>query len=232
MSARPGFTLIELVIALVLSTFVLVGIVGVTSQMVRYQLEGGRKGINTSYELMSLDSMVRELQGASTLYCPSYCTGVNTPAKCTQATGCGSRTSSYLSGCIDYTLNPNVPGAPAPADGVAANVKAFCYCVWDKANTPTKTNWLLHYSNKASGCPYPAGTCPNACGTGTYDVVAQDIQPINSTFYFQRSDDINGVQLLFQVGASTTTTSVLRTETKQLVNSKIPLQRAFTDTFD
>lgn len=221
MSARAGFTLIELVIALVLSTFVLVGIIGVTSQMLRYHMEGEKKTVNTGYELMSLDSMVRELQQATALYCPSF----------SSSTGCGSRTSRYLSGCFNYTFRT---GAAGPADGNAANVQAFCYCVWPAAKTPTGTPWLLHYRNTASGCPYPTATCSNnACGNGSFRVVAQDIRPIGTTpYYFQRADDANGVQLYFQVGASTTTTSILKVDTKQMVNSKIPIQRAFTSTFD
>jgi|GEM_PF-6817279 len=236
MKTRLGFTLVELVIALTLSAFVLVGIVGVTSQMMRYQMEGGGKSNNTSNVLMSLDSMVRDLQGANVLYCPSNIGVDHTPsggARCTQ------NTSTVLSGCIDYSLNTVYGVNGGPIDGNAAQVKSFYYCVWPAASTPTGTPWLLHYSQGPGATTGANASCPISpapnCGTGAYDVVAQNVYPIAggaSPYYFARANDVNGVQLLFQVGASTSATSPLQTTTYQLINTKIPITRTYTDTID
>jgi hypothetical protein len=110
------------------------------------------------------------------------------------------------------------------------NVKASYYCVLPANIVANQTTpWLLHYS--------ATGSCPinptPACGSGTFDLVAQDVVPLGpGGTYFLRDDPVNGVQLLFQVGASTTSTSILRTKTYETGNTEIPIQRVYTDTVD
>jgi type II secretory pathway pseudopilin PulG len=221
MKARRAFTLVELIIALVLSTFVLVGILGVTSQMLRYEFESSRKSSSTNWSLMSLDMMKREVQQGSTLVTPI----AGTP-------------STVLSGCIDWTTNmslyatpPCVAGSGCPLDGVAANVVSFYYCVWPAGSTPSLTPWLLHY--KGTTCPInPTPTC----GAGTFDVVAQDFYlDEGAAAYFTRDNDINGVQAKFMVGIGTTNVAGQRNSavpTAQHINVKISMQKAYGNTSD
>ena len=103
MPKRPGFSLVELVVALTLSSFVLVGIVGVASQMVRFQIETSNTGTVTGWTLLTLNQMNRELQDASVL---------------------NSVSATSLSGCGDFSKVNN-----QPLDGVNANITAFYYCV-------------------------------------------------------------------------------------------------------
>jgi type II secretory pathway pseudopilin PulG len=228
MKAKPAFTLIELIMALVMSSFVIVGIIGVTSQMARYRMEGGAKSTNTGFTVMSLDRMEKDLQGASVLYCP-YSTlenhsGWDSSGNCTQSQ------SNALSGCSNYSL------ATLPTGFISGSPTSFYYCIWcggSPCATPTQTPWLLHYSGSGS-CPIsPVPTC----GSGSYDVVAQNVYPIGAnTYYFKRDDAINGVDLMFQIGMSTGTgtgqDSILTTNAIQTVNTKISMQKAYGTTTD
>jgi prepilin-type N-terminal cleavage/methylation domain-containing protein len=228
MKNRSGFTLIELVVALAMSCFVVVGLVGVTSQMARYQMETTRKSNNTSGETASVEQVVQDLQQASAVYCPSVCTGAGAPlASCTQSTGCGTTTSNYLSGCTNYSFQPGIPASMNPSPGFT--VKAFYYCVWSPA---ANQYWLLRYAANGS-CPFnPTPTCGATAG---YTVVAQNVYPIGSNnYYFQRANDVNGVQLLFQVGSTTGTAgnTVLTTTTDQILNTKIPIKKTYNDNYD
>ena len=124
MKTRRAFSLIELVVALSLSAFVLVGIVGVASQMIRFQMESANKGDVTGWTLLSLQRMNKEIVDATVLQCPSAypgCAGVN---------------SDVLSGCSNYTrmttegnygagnsisLTPNPVGKVAGFNPMTAN---------------------------------------------------------------------------------------------------------------
>lgn len=99
-----GFTLTELVISLTLSSFILVGIVGVASQMVRFQMEGKTKGDVTGWTLISLNKMNKELEDATVLDYPTT-------------------TGDYISGCSNYTRI-----TPGKIDASLATT-AFWYCV-------------------------------------------------------------------------------------------------------
>lgn len=102
--AALGFTLTELVISLTLSSFVLVGIVGVASQMIRFQMEGKTKGDVTGWTLISLNKMHRELENATVLDYPTT-------------------TGDSISGCSNYT---KVTGGVIQVGGA---IEAFRYCV-------------------------------------------------------------------------------------------------------
>ncbi|MDD5629572.1 MAG: prepilin-type N-terminal cleavage/methylation domain-containing protein [Elusimicrobia bacterium] len=217
---RAGFTLLELIIALVLSSFVLMGIFGAVSQMMRGQMDLSVRTTNSGWAQMSLNAMEKEISNGTVLYCPF--TDGSHP-------GCPGPKSAVLSGCSDYTLNPGAGVGPSggPLDGNLANVKSFYYCVWDAAATPTKTPWLLHYKG--------TGSCPIApapvCGSGTFDVVAQGIYPGESgrAYYFQRADDVAGVQLLFNVGQAISSSGETG-PTK--VDARIQMQKSFSNPYD
>jgi hypothetical protein len=217
---RKAFTLVELLIALVLSTFVIMALFGVTSQMMRGHMESSAKAAASGWALMSLDSMQKELANGNVLYCP-YVDGSHA--------GCSGQTSNVLSGCSDYTLNPNAGLGPSggPLDGVAANVKSFYYCIWS-AGTPSGTPWLLHYTGTT--CPInPEPTC----GSGSFAVVAQGIYPYDpaQNFYFQRADDIAGVRLAFTIGDSTATANNPNPSYTK-ISTRVPMQKSYSNNSD
>jgi len=228
MKARRAFTLVELIIALVLSTFVLVGLIGVTSQMLRYEFESSRKSTSTNWSLMALDQMKRELQQGSVLHIPASPTGT---------------ISLVLSGCSNWTKNTTLGYASCnasgcPTDGVAANAKSFYYCV-KTAGTPSGTPWLLHYC-QGPGCPAAFSSCPypppGSCGAGTFDVVAQDFYPDSgNAWYFKRNDDIAGVEMQFMVGIGTASVAGqpnAQVATAQHIKVKLSMQKSYLNTLD
>ncbi|MCX5796231.1 MAG: prepilin-type N-terminal cleavage/methylation domain-containing protein [Elusimicrobia bacterium] len=218
---RAGFTLLEMIIALVLSSFVIMGIFGAVSQMMRGHMESSAKATNSAWALMGLDSMQKELSNGTVLYCP-FTDGSHR--------GCPGKTSTVLSGCSDYTPNPGAGLGPAggPLDGNALSVKSSYYSVWDAASTPTKTPWLLHYT----GTSCPIDPAP-ACGSGSYDVVAQDIYPNDPAldFYFRRADDVAGVQLLFTIGQQTRSANG-QAPAFSKVDTRVQMQKSFSNPYD
>lgn len=224
MSPRPGrregVTLIELIIALVLSSFVIAALVGVVSQMMRGEMETSGKARVSGWAQMSLDSMQKELANSTVLYCPFP--NASHP-------GCPGSSSDVLSVCSNYTLNPDVGLGPSggPLNGVPGDVRSAYYCVWS-AGTPTGTPWLLRYAG--TGCPIsPTPTC----GAGSFQVVAQDIHPFDPAAgsLFRRADDIGGVRLSFTIGKSTATAqdpnpAYLKIETS------VPMQKSIGNLYD
>lgn len=183
---RRGFTLVELIVALVLSAFILVGIVGVATQMVRFQMEGQRKGEVSGWTLLSLAKMHKELEDASVLDFPSI----------TNTTG------DHISGCSNYTRVTD-----APIDD-SLPVTAFWYCVETGGLTP---NRLLRYF-ATTNCPAgvcPAGACPMpapSCGAGGFEVYAQDFRKRDGlTYFFRRASDVAGIEVNYTVGVATAT---------------------------
>jgi hypothetical protein len=228
---RGGFSLIELIMALVLSTFVLVGIITVASQMIRYEMEGSSLATVSNWDMVSMQQMSLELQNGTSLVSPSE----------------AAPTSAVLSGCGNFSQQQlNTIGGTGKLDPLAG-ISSFYYCVWPAGSTPTGTPWLLHYS--CTPATNPNCTCPMAtptCGQGTYDVVAQNIWPLNpsNNYYFVRADDVSGVQVEFTVGCATPTYgtsggSAPSTCPKNVqvpryvqINTKIGMQKSYTDKAD
>lgn len=233
MSQRPAFTLIELIVALVLSTFVLVAIVGITSQMLRYEFEGTRKSVSSNWSTAAQDALKKDLASASVLYCPSA-TGVNHTgysAECTAGTG------NILSGCMNYTFNP-AASVPAPTQATTA----FHYCVWcggtlpDNCATPTKTPWLLRYAASGVGQACPMAL-PNCGTTAGYTVVAQEVY-LNAanTWFFKRDDAVSGVEVQFMVGIGTSSlnSTLLNTAmpTAQRASFRVNMNKSYGNSLD
>lgn len=204
--ARKGFTLIELIIAVSLSGAVLIGIMSVTAQMVRFELEGARKNEVAGWMLLSLSQMNRELENATTLLCPS------------PWAGCAGNSSNVLSGCVNYTRKT----AAALDPDTQKTTVAFYYC---RAESGQYENMLLRYAQEsAPGTAVTARTCPisptpvcgNAPGAGqTMKVVATNMYgwdgqdpPAGSLMLFQRMEDIAGMEVRYSIGFSTATSEI------------------------
>lgn len=191
---EKGFTLLELIVALSLSVFVLVGVITVATSMVRYQMDAIRKGSATGGTLMAITRMTKEIEDSTYLKCPG-----NDPS-------CPALTGDEVSGCtnwstqnqgadkrIDPTLDPDGAG-PLSA---ATNVTSWRYCV--------SANSLLRYENQGTSCSVPI----TACGGGTPETVVWQkpgfYKMDNIGYFFKRSNDIGGVELHFIVGYATKT---------------------------
>lgn len=234
-----GFTLIELIIAVSLSGAVLIGIMSVTAQMVRFELEGVRKNEVSGWMLLSLNEMNRELENATSLLCPS-----------TYGGGCAGNSSNVLSGCVNYTRNT----ASAIDPDTQKTTVAFYYC---RPAAGQYAKMLLRYSQESAPgtavnarvCPInPTPTCGNAPGAGqTMRVVATNVYgwdgsdpPAGANLLFRRLDDIAGVEARYSIGFSTATSEIHHSAgtaagagpnpTFMRFATKIAMNKSFTNT--
>ena len=238
-AARSGFTLMEMIVALCLSAFVIIGVVGVATQMIRFHMESDAKNGVTSWNLLAMTYMNQEIQGSSTLYCPFD------PSQASAHSGdpgCTATTSDVLSSCNNWSIQQSsVTGNGEINTSAGASVTAYYYCVTNVNSIPS----LLRYCRTslaaasappgctggfpvASACPYkPAPTC----GAGNYVMVAQNIQRLNGLPYFTRADDVGGVRLRYTVGSSTATAQVPMPRFS-IVDTKIGIGKSYTDKQD
>jgi prepilin-type N-terminal cleavage/methylation domain-containing protein len=138
--ARGGFTLLELVIALSLSSIVLIGVFVMTASMVQYEAEGLRKGSVNGWSLASLVAMNREIENASVLVYPTA-GGQDTLVVCSN----WSRLMTTTGG------GPLGPGATT----------VFYYC-WDST-----VNVLRRWA-PPTACPASGSFSPPACTAAAY----------------------------------------------------------------
>ncbi len=205
---KKGFTLIELVIAVALSVMVMIAAVNVSTIMVRQQLQGVHRGEVNGMTLAALDSMSRDIEGASYL----------------KVTTLGSPpVGNVVAGCTNWSsVGSIVAGAVTPATlDSTQNVNYFIYCI-DAARFGTLWKWSGTFT-----APVAASTCnpvPSACGVGgTYNAAGPTIlvQGNGTTYgisygdkfngvapnptgpYFSKSRDTNGLDMHYIVGNST-----------------------------
>jgi len=192
---RPkGFTLLELVIALTLSTFVLVGIVTVSASVIRQQYDAIRGGEVTVATLASLDFMMRELESASHIE-PGFPSAAGT---------------DVLKGCVNWSryMNANAGGALSAADPTSY----FVYCVRSDGADPKDgiaLFSLIRYTG--NGCANPLPTPETSCGTaGSFDtIVYHNFSHADGLAYtFIRDATDSRVRVQYIVGKSTASTNV------------------------
>ncbi|MEK7389290.1 MAG: prepilin-type N-terminal cleavage/methylation domain-containing protein [Elusimicrobiota bacterium] len=179
-NTRLGFSIVELLVAVFLSTMVLVGVMNISSTAVKNQMEGARRGAVTGWSLVSFEKMTKEIQGASVIVTPNT----------------GSPTGNRLVGCNNWSFNQQAYcGAAADKRlNCAMPVEVFYYCY----NPVEKSIWRYFTNSVAS----PGLTCPTAppvvpCdGTGPFAQrlqiawKAELVAPVNGPMF--RRNDVNG----------------------------------------
>ena len=68
---RRGFSLLELIIAMCLSSVVLITVFSIAASMVQFEVEGGRKGSVTAWSLASITNMNRDIANSSVIEWPN-----------------------------------------------------------------------------------------------------------------------------------------------------------------
>lgn len=186
MRKSPGFSLIELVIAVSLASFVLVGVATIAAQMTRAQVEGIRSGTVTGWSLVSYLSMSKEVEDSNVLAYPIA----------------DGSSSDALIVCRNWSrmMGP-LPGGKLDAAGVVSVVQ---YCV----DTSDPVNFRLRrYANVGSAvtCPNPAA--PVACSaspSGTWTetgVIGFRLEKLAGfPNMFTRDNSIGGVRLRYAIG--------------------------------
>lgn len=200
--ARAGFSLVELVIAMLLSSFVMIGIVGISAQMVRYQAEGMKKGSVTGWSLVAITAMNKEIEDGNVLVYPTS----GTP-------------QDSLSICKNYS---HLAGA-ALGPGSIENV-TYCY-------DSTSPGYLRRAFTTGS-CPAlgtapaacTAGNYPDVVATGVY-------RDASSNSVFRRADEVGGVQIRYRIGNPTPTTNMPMPQTMAF-DMKFAMNKQYNNTSD
>jgi len=189
---RKGFTLMEMIIAVFLSTMVLLGIIAVAASMVRQHFESISQGELSGQTLISLNQMYQDVENASVLVAP--------PAPVPPAT---ISSGNALAVCTNWSF------LSAPPNGKALNsarpVQSFYYCAKADPASATGAYDLWRYS--CGGCPPPTpGVCgsADACGNpvavvynALYLESAESMPPNKSNFFYWAS---GGVGMHYIVG--------------------------------
>ena len=211
---RAGFSLLELIISLVLSTIVLIGVITMASQLLRNEALTLKSGEVSTQTAMALDEMNKELEQATYLVHPV-----------------GSE--NIISGCMNYSkaLSNNGGINPFGYNGVAAGtasgnctvagvincavpVSSFYYCFASGSGTQGNLDSLLRYpawgatvAGVSNVCPYNGGAAP-ACTVG--DAASHDVIILKNVShspghaaYFTRDNTIGGLDIDFVVGFAT-----------------------------
>lgn len=202
-----GFSIIELVIAISLASFVLVGVATIAAQMARHQVEGIRSGTATGWSIVSYQAMSKEIEDANVLAYP-YNNG-------------DSADSIIL--CKNWSrAKAALPGAQLDSSEVTTVVQ---YCVDPTPAVPPETGFKLRRYAYTGNCPCPgapAGPCnavPAACtsdapgGSWTESgVVGYRLEKLPGAYagapnVFYRDNTIGGVRLRYAIGRQTPTTN-------------------------
>lgn len=182
-----GFTLLELIIALSISSIVLIGSFSMLSSMVQYEVEGMRKGSVNGWSLASLVAMNREIEGASVLVYP---------------TAGGSADALVV--CSNWSRLMNTTGG-APLG--AGPTRIYTYC-WDAAS-----NALRRMNPPGAGSCPGVGYTPPACTVGSYgsdSLIATGVyRDASNNFIFTADPATAGtVRIRYTVGKATPGTAL------------------------
>ena len=211
-AAEAGFTLLELVIAMSLASVVLVAVVSIAAQMVRFQMEGIRSGTITGWSLVSVTAMGKEIENANVMAWPTTANPASDTLIICQ------NWSRLTGGKIDTSA--------------AADVTLTYYCY----NPTTKIIWRYSDRNPTTvTCPAPPTPALPACdGSGTYTekgAVATNVERDSGASVFTRDDAIGGVRIRYLVGSPTPTTNRPKAVYMPF-DVKIGLQKQYNNTVD
>ncbi|MBI2384937.1 MAG: hypothetical protein HYV14_02875 [Elusimicrobia bacterium] len=197
-----GFSIIELVIAISLASFVLVGVATIASQMARSQIDGIRSGTVTGWSLVSYLAMAKEIEDANVLAFP-----IANGAASDSLIVC--KNWSRVQTGPDRRLDKNAPGL--------VSVIQYCVDSSDPANLV-----LRRFANVGA---YPAVTCPdpgvpvactaspggtwneNGAGAGV-SVIGFKLEKLSGfPNMFTRDNSIGGVRVRYVIGRQTPTSN-------------------------
>lgn len=232
MKRSRGFSIIELVIAISLASFVLVGVATIAAQLARNQVEGIRSGTATGWSLVSYQAMSKEIEDANVLAWPA-------------ADGSGSDSivvcknwSRALAG-PDKRLNTSTD--PPQADYVTLTQ----FCVDPTPPAAPQTGFTLRRFSRrgtfASGVTCPdtvaaPATCTSAPSTpwGAWSentVVGFRLEKLGGADVFTRANAIGGVRVRYVIGRQTPTTNE-PTPKFTPFDFGISMQKQFSSTVD
>jgi type II secretory pathway pseudopilin PulG len=201
MRRSSGFSIIELVIAISLASFVLVGVATIAAQMARNQIDGIRSGTVTGWSLVSYLSMAKEIEDSNVLAFP-----IANGAASDSLIVC-KNWSRVIGGRIN--VNPDPPGADF------VTVIQYCVDSTDAANLV-----LRRFANTGTAVVCPDPGVPVACtaapgGTWNENGAGNGIGVIGFKLeklagfpnVFTRDNSIGGVRVRYVIGRQTATSN-------------------------
>lgn len=197
-----GFSLIELVIAISLASFVLVGVFLVAARVVRSQLDGIRSGTVTGWSLVSSQAMAKEIEDASVLAYPQN----NTPAAGSSSDRiiiCNNW-SRVLGGKYDTTTNTSVIEYCADADPLNPGYFYLRRYVGLGVACPSNAQ-AAAYVTCTAAAPAPAWGAWTETGVIGFRL-AKLLVPARPQV-FTRDNSIGGVRISYAIGAQTAPTT-------------------------
>jgi prepilin-type N-terminal cleavage/methylation domain-containing protein len=195
---QAGFSLLELIIALSISSIVLIGVFSMTTSMIQYEVEGIRKGSVNGWSLASLMSMNREIENSSVLVYPI------------------SGAQDFLVVCDNWSRLMN-GGAAALTASQPTNIYQFCY---DSSSN------VLRRETHTGNCP-GAGYAPPACSAGSYNLLATGVyrDTANDAIFTVDGENLGTIRLRYIVGKPTTGAAI--NEGNGVTNFANPQSMAF-----
>lgn len=184
-SAASGFTLVEMLVATVLASIVLLGTFNFVTTMVSSQVNAERSSTVTAFSIAGISVMNNDIAAAGAVGYPAL--GVS---------------ADSLIVCTNWS-NRTAPPAQVSA---SFTVDVYYYC-YDTSDAPPYGNAILRKVVKNAGsCP----TAPPACTNGSYGGGAYGADTVVATgvyrdasadpVFFTDNKTLNAVRLRYQVG--------------------------------
>jgi len=185
-----GFTLIEMLVATVLSTIVLLGLFNFTANMTSASIRNQRMDTTSAWAQAGIDSMSSDIAAAGAIgYPPSGAAGADT-----------------LIVCTNWTMRGTTPGQVVTTPATPTNNYYYCFDTTDAA--PYGNAILRKVMNNTGTCPTVAPACTQASyssgARGGDTIVATGIyrNGVNPVFV-QDPNTLNAVRLRYAVGNPT-----------------------------
>lgn len=183
-----GFTLVEMLVASVLASIVLLGMFNFVTTMLSSEVNAQRQSTVTAFSLAGISAMNSDIAAAGAIGYPAM----------------GASADSLIV-CTNWS-NRTAPPAQVAA-GFTVDVYYYCY---DTADAPPYGNAILRKVVKNNGaCPTAPPACSQAAYTGgaygADTVVATGVyrDPANDLVFFQDNKTLNAVRLRYAVGNPT-----------------------------
>lgn len=223
---QDGFSLVEVLIATSLASFVMIGISTIGAQLARNQIEGIRSGTQMGWSVVSYMSMAKEIEDSNVLVYP-----VNN----------GDAADSLVV-CKNWSRQMGA-GPPTGAALDPGPVSVIQYCVDTTPPVAPETGYKIRrYANVGVGFTCPTSGVPVACnaagpswtenGVVSNGVIGYRVEKVpGMNLVFLRDNAIGGVRLRYVIGRQTPTTNE-PTVKATTFNFGITMAKQYSSTLD
>lgn len=198
---RAGFTLVEIMVAVILAALTTLGLASIFSTSLKTQVHGYKKDVVQGDALISLKALTRDVQATTYLDEPLP------PCPLGDCTASSAQGSDRLRGCTNY--DP-ARGGIGLLDSSFSTMRVYQYCV-DGSGTMFYT-WRDGALGAVLPCPPAAVACGTAIPGGELMQLAQKVGrddcPACGAFFRRPAYLNNVVELHYVVGSSSPTQTI------------------------